>query len=218
MLEQQRAVATLQERERLARELHDGIGQTLAAAQFHVKAALDLFARGDAASVESFLHRIGEGIQEAKESIREYLNGVKAHVSQEGSLLSTLRRYLNHYSHEYGIHTELIAPTQFEQKRLSSAIETQLQPIIQEALVNVRRHSGAGSARIILAFSVCELRVTVEDDGKGFDPYKISEHSGFGFLSMQGRAEAAGASLEIDSAPGKGTRVIVRVPWRKGNQ
>ena len=75
--------------------------------------------------------------------------------------------------------------------------------------------SESDSARVIFAPSSSHIRVTVEDDGKGFDPDKISENPGFGLRSMRGRAEAVGASLEVISASGKGTRVIILVPWRK---
>ncbi|MCD4763903.1 MAG: hypothetical protein K8R28_07785 [Desulfobacterales bacterium] len=70
-----------------------------------------------------------------------------------------------------------------------------MQPIIQEALTNVRRHSGACTARIIFALNDSELRVTVEDDGRGFDPEEIGEKAGFGLRSMRGRADMVGACL-----------------------
>ena len=128
-----------------------------------------------------------------------------------------LRQYLNHYSHNYGIHTGLVAPPELEEKRIDSTVEAQLQPIIQEALTNVRRHSGASSARVIFALCGSEIRITVEDDGRGFDPEVISENQGFGLRSMRGRAEAVGARLEVKSAPGKGTQVVIQVPWGKGD-
>ena len=137
--------------------------------------------------------------QEAKESIREYLLGVKARSSAEQSLFTALRQYLNQYSQNYGIHTDLVVPPELEEKRIDSTIEAQLQPIIQEALTNVRKHSGASSARVIFALCDGEIRVTIEDDGRGFDPEEISENQGFGLRSMRGRAEAVGARLEVNS-------------------
>ena len=215
LLDHQRTLAMLKEREMLGRELHDGIGQMLATAQLQVKAACDLLARQDTVSVESCLYNLADVTQKAKESVREYLLGVKTRSSPEHSFLSMLRRYLNHYSHSYGIHTELVAPPELEKKRFDSTIEAQLQPIIQEALTNVRRHSGACTARIIFALNDSELRVTVEDDGRGFDPEEIGEKAGFGLRSMRGRADMVGACLEVNPTPGKGTQVIIRVPWLK---
>jgi signal transduction histidine kinase len=215
ILEQQSVVVMLRERECLARELHDGIGQMLASAQFQVKVAFEFLAKQNEASLVSCLQKLDEVIQEAKESVRTYLTGVKTHIAQENNLLSRISRYIHHYSNDYGIHTELFVPPEFKQMQLSPAIETQLQPIIQEALTNVRKHSGSGSVRVIFTFGDGEFLIKVIDDGKGFDADGISENTGFGLLSMRGRAKEAGASLEIESVPGKGTCVIVRVPWRK---
>ncbi len=211
--EHQRTLAMLKERELLARELHDGIGQALVTANLQVKSASELLARGETASVESCLLRLAEVTQEGKESVREYLLGVKTRFSAEQNLVSALRQYLKQYSQNCGIRTELLAPPELEERRLNFAVEAQLQPIIQEALTNVRKHAGANSARVIFAPYDSQVRVTIEDDGHGFDPGGTSEKQGFGLRSMRGRAEAVGGRLEVNSAPGKGTRVIVQVPW-----
>lgn len=213
--EHQNKLAMLKEREMLARDLHDGIGQMLAAAHLQVKSVDDLLARGDAALAKSYLHRLAGAIQQGKESIRDYLRGVQARSSPEETLFTTLRLYLRQYDHEHGMHTDLIIPSDLQEKRIDFTVEVQLQLIIQEALTNVRRHSGVSSARVIFALVDSELRVTVEDDGRGFDPEGINGNQGFGLRSMRGRAGMVGARLEVDSAPGKGTRVTVRVPWRK---
>ena len=199
----------------LAQELHDGIGQMLAAAHLQVKSASELLTRGDTASAQSSLLRLAEVTQEAKESVREYLRGVKTRSSPEQGFLTSLRQYLKDYNHNYGIHTELVAPPELEEKRFDSTVEAQLQPIIQEALTNVRRHAGATSARVIFEMGDGEIRVRVEDNGRGFDPEAIGGNEGFGLRSMRGRAEGVGAHLEVNSKPGKGTQVIVRLPWRK---
>jgi signal transduction histidine kinase len=164
---------------------------------------------------ESCLRSLAKAIQNAKESIREYLLGVKVYSSPGQSLLTRLRQYLKNYSHNYGIHTELVAPQELEEKGFDSTVEAQLQPVIQEALTNVRRHSGACSARVIFALCDNQIRVTVEDGGRGFAPEGITETQGFGLRSMRGRVEAVGGRLEVNSTPGKGTRVVIQVPWRK---
>lgn len=215
LLDYQRTLAMLREREMLGRELHDGIGQLLAAAQLQVRTARALLTRGDTAAVESGLDQLANTVQQAIESVREYLLGVKTASSPELSLFSKLSQYLTHYSHQYGIHSEIVVRPELEQFRFDSAIEAQLQPIIQEALVNVRRHSESPSVRLIFARSADQIQVTVEDEGKGFDPEQIDKILGFGVRSMRGRAEALGASFKINSTPGQGTQVIVQVPWSK---
>ncbi len=213
----QRTLAILKERELLARDLHDGIGQMLAAANLQAKSASELLARGEEAAVETCLRLVADVTQEAKESVRSYLLGVKARSSAEQSLLSTLPQYIKNYSQSYGIQAELRVAPELEERRLDLAVEAQLQPIIQEALTNVRRHAGVSSARVIFASYDGQVRVTIEDDGRGFDAEKINEKQGFGLRSMCGRAEAVGGRFAVNSAPGKGTRVIVQVPWQTEN-
>jgi PAS domain S-box-containing protein len=215
LLDRQRTLAVLGERQLLARELHDGIGQMLAAVQLQVKSASELLARGETALLQSCLHRLAEINQETKESVREYLVGVKSRFSPEQSLFTALRQYLNHYNHNYGIHTELVVPPELEERRIGATVEAQLQPIIQEALTNIRRHSGASSARVIFSLCGSEVQVTVEDDGRGFGYEKIEETQGFGMQAMQGRADMIGGRFVVSSAPGKGTQVTIQVPLRK---
>ncbi|MHC1729068.1 MAG: histidine kinase N-terminal 7TM domain-containing protein [Syntrophobacteraceae bacterium] len=215
LLDQERTLAMLKERELLGRELHDGIGQMAAAAHLQVKCAIELLARGDAALVESSLQSLADTTQEVKKSVRDYLLGVTTGSSAEQDFLTGIRKYIDQYSQKYGIHTELVFAPGVEEQRIDSTIQAQLQPIIQEALTNARKHSGARSARI--AFAACEnqVRVTIEDHGRGFDPEAVSDSRGFGLRSMRGRAEAMGGRLEINSAPGKGTLVSIQVPLQK---
>jgi signal transduction histidine kinase len=215
ILDQQRTLAIMEERELLARELHDGIGQLLAAAQLQAKSAIEVLDRGETGSAASCLRSLAEVTQEAKDAVRSYLRGVKSGTLSEEGLLAWLRRYLNHYSRDCGIRTEMIVPPEFTEKRIGSAVKVQLQPIIQEALMNVRRHAKASSARVIFASRDDWLEVTIEDHGQGFDTERLSGSEGFGLLSMRGRAEAVGGSLEVVSAPGQGTRVIVQIPYQK---
>ncbi len=219
ILDQQRTLAMLKERELLARELDDGIGQMLATTHLQVALARELLARGgDTASVQACLRLIAQMTQEAKESIRAYLLGVKSASPDGQSLISTLRLYLKNYSQNYGISTELVAPPQLKEKRLDASVQAHLQPIIQEALTNVRRHGEASSVRVVFASTDSDVRITIEDDGRGFDPEGISEKKGFGLRSMRGRTEAVGGLFEVNSTPGQGTRLTLRVPWRNAKQ
>ena len=139
LLDQQRTLAMLEERELLGRELHDGIGQMLAAVQMQARSASELLRRGESVKVEDCLRRIADVAQEAKESVRTYLSGVKSRSQEEQGFLSTLRRLLKGYRQDYGFVAELTVPPEMEGKRIGAAVEAQLLPIIQEALTNVRR-------------------------------------------------------------------------------
>lgn len=215
IVDQQRTLAMLREREILARDLHDGIGQMLAAAHFQVTSATDVLPRGDKGLAESYLKRVADTIQMAKESVRDYLRGVKAYSFSEKCLCTTLRDYFKQYTHDCGIRIEFVVPPELEDRRITTSVEAELYLVIQEALTNVRKHSGALSARVMVALVEGEIRVTVEDDGKGFNPEEISEKRGFGLRAMAGRAKAVGGRLQLKSTPGKGTQFIIQVPLPK---
>jgi PAS domain S-box-containing protein len=211
----QRKLAGLEEREWLARELHDGVGQSLAAAHLQVKTASELFARGQVAGTGACLNQLAEAIREGKAHVGDYLFGVKTWSSND-QFFTGLRRYVMNYSQNARIPTALIVPPEIEKECLGEAIETQLQRIIQEALTNIRKHAGAGSARVIFAVDDGDVEVTIEDDGHGFDPAELNGREGFGLRAMAGRAQALGARFEVKSTPGNGTKVSVRVPWGQG--
>ena len=214
MLDQQKTLAKLEERELLARELHDGVGQMLAAAHLQAESAIELLARGDGGMAETCLRRLTDVTREAKGSIRGYLHGVKAAPRGQG-LVPPLRGALDDFSRDYGIRTEFVVPSDLRNAQIGAAVETQVLPIIREALTNVRRHAGAGLVQVTVASSDGYIQVTVEDDGRGFEPEEVVEKQGFGLRSMRGRAESVEGYLEVDSAPGEGTRVTVRLPMRK---
>ncbi len=214
ILDHQRMVAMLNERELLAQELHDGIGQVLAAAHLQASSAKEFLARGDTTSVESCLDRLSEATQKAKESIREYLFGVKARSCPEQGLVPVLRRYIEDYSRNYGIRAELVVPAELKEQRIDAVVEVQLQPIVQEALLNAMRHGRARSVQVVFALCDGQLHIRIEDDGCGFSPDETSSRS-FGLRSMRGRTEAMGGTFEVISKPGEGTCVRIRVPWQK---
>ena len=214
-LDQERTLAMLREREFLACELHDGIGQAAAAAQLQVKCARELLGRGDTVMLESCLHALADATREIKESVRDYLMGVKTGPSVERGFLTAIRQYIDKYSQEYGIHTELDTPSKLDELQIDSTIQAQLKPIIQEALTNIRKHSGASSARIIFALRENQISVSIKDDGQGFDPESLTENQGFGLRAMTRRAEILGGRLEVNAAPGRGSAVIIRIPWER---
>src|SRR5664279_2353700 len=132
----------------------------------------------------------------------------------ERGLLDNLRAYLVRYSQQCDIATSLDADLGHEMA-LSPRCEVQMIRVIQEALTNVRKHSGATSAVVHVSESESSTIFVVEDDGHGFDqggsPF---DRDGFGLFTMRERMALLNGSLTIDSAPGRGTRVIASVPER----
>jgi PAS domain S-box-containing protein len=217
LMEQQHVVATLQERERLAREFHDGIGQTLGYASLQSQIIRKLVREGRLEKVDSLLDRLVEVTQDAHADIRESILNLKAGSSQEWFFFPTLRQYLSHYQEFYGLITELSLPEGLGEDVFEPVTGAQLLRVIQEALTNARKHSGAHSIRISFETADDSVMISITDDGKGFDTGKLKSEDGrhFGLQFMQERMEQIGGSIFFDSQPGSGTVVRLKVPMRK---
>ncbi len=214
VLRQQRALAVLEERERLARELHDSLGQVLGYVNTQAQAVRELLARGNTTSADSFLARLVEVAQDAHADVREYILGLKAATSPHQGFFPALRQYLHRFGQNHRIALELSIPAELEQKELDPAVQVQLLRIIQEALTNVRKHAEADRVAITFAPREDHIKITVQDNGHGFDVERASARDGqhFGLRIMQERAQEVNGNLQLHSLPGQGTRVTVQVP------
>lgn len=213
LVEQQRAVAMLVERERLARELHDSLGQILSFINAQGQTVQRLLARGDLETANSYVERIVQVAYEADVDIREWILGLCARPSGQG-LRYTMEQFLTRYERNYGINAELYMEDGFTDRSFEPQVEVHLLRILQEALTNVRKHAGANRAWIEFAAEDGFARVSVRDDGDGFDPAirtdRLDEHVGLRMMSE--RAKEVGGSLSVASKPGQGTSVVLRVP------
>lgn len=214
-LQNQHVVATLQERERLGRELHDSLGQVLASAHLQAETAQQLLAQGKTEQVAATLTCLAEMTQAANADVREYLLGVKTTHPAQQDFLATLREYLRRSCDNNACPTELIVPPELETQKVDGIVAVQLLRIIQEGLTNVRKHALAKSVQITFEHAASALVVTLADDGCGFDPARLADSAGYGLRAMRERAESVGGKLEVHSAPGQGTRVVVNVPLGK---
>ncbi len=214
LLEQQRVVATLSERERLARELHDSLGQALAAAHLQASTARQLYARGEAAQVGEYLELLTDTTLQAEADMREFLLGAPSIGSADHAFFPSLREYLERFTRQYRLPVALSLPPDVEEQDLPQTVAIQLLRIIQEALSNVRKHAGSAGAWLTFSISGGMLQAAICDEGQGFEPASRSGSlaNGFGLHSMRERAESLGGSLAVISHPGRGTQVVVRVP------
>jgi signal transduction histidine kinase len=212
ILEQQRSLATLQERERLAREMHDSLGQSLAATHLLAGTAKLLLGQGETAQAEKCVDQMSEMALAAEADVREYILGARLIISADQRFFEILRQYLTHFSRQYSLHVRLSIPPQLEAEGLGTAVEVQLLRIIQEALTNIRKHAQAQSTQVIFTDSEHFVQIAIIDDGRGFDPAAVAvQIQGFGLQSMRERAEALGGCLEITSQQGQGTQVLVQI-------
>jgi signal transduction histidine kinase len=218
ILEQQRSLAMLHEREQLARELHDNLGQVFAFVNVQGQTIHRLLSRGDVSTAGEYVRRLLDVAREADVDIRESIISLRATLSEQG-LLPTLTQYLARYEKNYGIQTQLEESELFTDEALEPLVEVQLVRIMQEALTNVRKHANASCVRIAFALEDGWARVTVHDDGRGFDPdispTGMEEH--VGLRVMRERAAEVGGNLSLKSASGQGTELVVRIPVKGAN-
>jgi PAS domain S-box-containing protein len=217
ILEQQRKVATLQERERLARELHDGIAQTLGYVGIQTQSALKWLQGGNNEKAGSLLGRLVEVTKDAHADVRESILSLKTGKGPEWSFIPALKKYIDKFQTNFNIRTELSLSDEIEKNTFDPIVEVQLLRVIQEALTNSRKHSGAHTLRVCVELDGKKAYITITDDGHGFDTSRLegSDGSHFGLIFMRERMEQIGGSMKIDSIPGSGTVLKLDVPIRK---
>ena len=213
LLEQQRVVAALQERERLARELHDDLAQMLAFVSVQAQACHELLVSQNTTQADTHVLRLATIAREAHANLRTLIANLRTPTPTESDLIQSLQEYLSEFGKDNSIQTEFCLPTPPAQVAFAPNVQSQLFRIIQEALTNTRKHARACRASVALATLSEQARVVIEDDGIGFDPRStMNEEKHLGLRIIRERAAEAGGRIELHSAPGRGTRVVVEVP------
>ena len=212
MRESERQGAIIAERERIAREMHDSLAQVLGVTHLRLRALSSQPEVGALPEIEREIEDLADIQEEAYRDVREALLGLREASRPERGLMESLRAFLVKYAQQSGVTARLDTDLDHEPP-LSPRAEVQMIRVIQEALTNVRKHSGAKAAVVRIASDVDATTIVIEDDGHGFDlGGTLMDRDGFGLHSMRERMELIGGTLTIDSAPGRGTRVIARVP------
>ncbi|MBI4498055.1 MAG: GAF domain-containing protein [Chloroflexi bacterium] len=210
-------LAVLEERERIAREMHDGLGQVLGYVNTKTLAVARLLEVGKVQEAQAQVVQLEAAAKDVYADVREVILGLRTTLTPGRSFLAALGDYLEGFEQQSGLPVELEAPAAASDLALPFAAEIQLLRVVQEALANVRKHARATRATVRITPALGELRLVVEDDGRGFDPMRLN-HGGwprFGLQTMRERAEAIGGTFTIVSRPGGGTRVIVTVPQQQ---
>jgi signal transduction histidine kinase len=206
LYERSREVSVLEERARLARELHDAVSQRLFSIRAHARAAAVLVAK-DPARAAGELAAIAELGAQAHGELRAVIDGL-APPELDG-LAESLRRYALLAGRAHGIAIRLAA---CDVPGLDPRVQAAAFRVAQEALHNALRHSGASEISVSLSRSRRRVVLEISDNGTGFDPGLASGGGGLGLASMRERAAAVGGVLRVSSAPGAGTRVRLAVP------
>jgi len=206
-----------EERARLARELHDDTAQSLAAVALGLDRLRGVKTVRAARALAAELHQLA---LRTLEEVRRLAWGLRPAVLDDLGLVPGIERYAAVYARTRGIEVE-VQPVGMDAARLPRQVETALYRIAQEALSNVAKHSGATSVKIRLERSAAAVSLSVQDEGRGFDPQAATspQHpsSGLGLDGMRERAGMAGGSLLIDSGPGQGAKIIVSIPLEESS-
>ncbi|MBU1660801.1 MAG: hybrid sensor histidine kinase/response regulator transcription factor, partial [Chloroflexi bacterium] len=253
ILKQGRELAALEERTRLSRELHDGLGQVLGYINVQTEAMKILLEKGQVPAAQTNLEQLAQASREAQVDLREHLLGLRAQdmgaqdmgIQSEGgafpiparptTLFEVLPVYLEQFQARHGVEVRLWPPKTLTGPLFPPNVEEQALRIIQEALTNVSKHAQARRVDVEFQVFADQVQITIMDDGVGFEiedwrlevggwrleihessapisspPSPVPGH--FGLSIMRERAEGVGGRLEIQSAPGEGTRVLVTLP------
>ena len=210
LLERTRDLAASEERNRLAREIHDTLAQSLAALTLDLDAAQKL-AVEDSGELGALLARTRELAHRALEEARHAISSLRPETLTEVPLTEALAAEVASLEQSGAVHSAEFV-VEGERRQLAPEVEAALFRIAQEALTNVRKHARAKRVRAVLSFEGQAVSLLIQDDGVGFDPHTPpTAKAGFGLTSMRQRAGLIGSQIEIDSSAGWGTRIRVHV-------
>lgn len=208
LLRTQQELAMLQERNRIARDLHDTIKQQNFAALMQIRAARNQLA-ADSSSAAQSLTQAEQLVKTSQQELGILITELHPAALREQGLPRALQDYLETWSHQTNIAAAFYS---HNETRVASDIELSLYRVAQEALANVARHSQATAVTVTLNFSPSSLTLTIADNGMGLD---VAQTRGFGLTGMQERLTALGGTLNLTSAKENGTTLIACVPLQK---
>jgi signal transduction histidine kinase len=204
-------LAVLEERQRLARELHDSVVQSLYSMTLYADAAALAFVAGQQDVTVNHLQELRDTARSAMHDMRLLIFELHPPALEQEGLVMALQIRLAAVEARAGLQTEL---TVEGERRLSIVIEQELYRIAQEALNNVMKHAGAQHVTIRWQFTDTTVCLHVRDDGIGFDPLTARNAGGMGLRSFEERAAKVGGQVTVESSPGEGTVVTVSVKTR----
>jgi signal transduction histidine kinase len=218
LFQAERQAGMLEERQRLAGEIHDTLAQGFTSVVMHLEAAEALL-ENDLPAARQHIDQARQTARQSLGEARQALWALRPDVVQHEPLAQALQRVARRWSDENGLPAALEVTGQAD--LLPAPIEATLIRAAQEILTNVRKHAQARQVNLTLTYMEDEVILDVQDDGVGFDPagaplQAVMEH-GYGLVALQERAVQLGGSLQIESAPGEGTTVVVALPTTAQN-
>lgn len=198
--------ATLEERNRIAREIHDSLGHSLTALNLQLETALKL-SKSDIPRAMTFLATAKELGSKALQDVRQSVSTMRSHPLQSQSLEAAITILVADFQRANGILPTFLLSLEYP---IPPEMSIPIYRIIQESLTNISKYAQASSVQLELTTTSNTIKLIVQDDGKGFD---ITQNTtGFGLQSMRDRTLALGGELTINSAPTSGCQIIVTIP------
>ncbi len=200
------------ERNRIARDLHDGPVQGVSAASLSLEAALLMIKAGDTDRGTEILTKIRKELAEEADGLRGLMSGLRPPLLEERGLIPAIRETLARFGTEHGIRTEFSGTVGAE---IPDDLETLAYRVVQEALSNAAKHAQAAHVAVAVELDQVQLRVEITDDGVGFDSARAREFlqmGRVGLASMRERVELASGTFVVRSTPGRGTTIVATLP------
>jgi signal transduction histidine kinase len=209
-------LAETRERNRLAQELHDNVAQALGYLNLKLAVTNALLSEGQVEEAKASLDELKNVVGETYTDVREEIFSLRAKIFSGLGFLELLDKYTDKYRRFYKLNIEIIKEEDDSCFEFPAAVSPQIIRIIQEALINVRKHARVDKAIIRLSQEADRFRISVEDEGQGFNRTMLHQKkASFGLQIMQERAESIGGELEIKSILGRGSQIIIRLPLSK---
>lgn len=204
-------LAVLEERDRLAREMHDGFAQALVLLNMKLQLAQRAMS-GDAQCATNLLE-LREIVGETYEDVRQAIGDLRTPLAVDTPLVKALSEYVQTFALRYNLQVDVSADTRCDDARCSPDVQIQVTRIVQETMANIRKHAHARQVQIAFARRDGHLNIHICDDGQGFDSAATARATGhFGLAIMRERAASFGGTLDLDTQPGAGTTITLDVP------
>ena len=199
------------ERRKISRQIHDGPAQSLSNFILQTEIALRLF-DSDSEKAREELSSLKAAAATTFSQIRDYIFDLRPMMLDDLGLVPTVRRYTEAFKDKTGLNLNLVVTG--SERRLESHLEVLLFRAVQELLGNVREYAQATQVKVTVDMDDAQVRATVEDNGRGFDPdgLQAKDGEGRGLLSLRDRVAQASGSMEFDASGGKGSRIVVIIP------
>jgi signal transduction histidine kinase len=200
------------ERNRIARDLHDGPVQGISAASLSLEAVLLMLRTGDVEGGMEMLTKIREEIAMETDNLRRLMSDLRPPVLEERGLIPALRDTLARFGRDFGVTTQFHARALVD---VPADLETLAYRIVQEALTNAAKHAHPTDVKVSVEAEAGQLRVEIIDNGRGFEPERAREFlrvGRVGLASMRERTELASGTFMVRSSPGSGTTVVATLP------